>query len=1091
MKDTESLVNRAIAIRCREQQPTIVHLTPYTGKKYSSSMMYIQISYCIINVQSCLTACSIGKTRIFNLMFASLLSDTIPDSLTSLYDHVEPVVSLGYINGGHGNATALQLFRENWIYPNIAEIILRDALLTTLPNFMETMFPNLQSLEIAGNKLTELPESFPWTDNSKELPDNLSRTDFMQNQYATSEFLDVPTNLFRRTYVLDNNMITSVANLFFHGDLQKITMRSNGLTYLHSDTFANVTGLQYLDLSANELTYLSLGLFRTLFMLKRMDLSENNLTYINSSDFDFNNELVYLSIANNSLETLEAGAFVKLKKLEVLHLENNLFHFLHSDAFPVDSLNFKELYLDHNPLFTLPTFIFWFRWLNLASLRHTLIRFENFTDFVIKLQNDRTQIAHSVIDSASDSDISDLMKQSINPPLVDLSHSRISHLSLEESYDSDYEFFIIVFLHFKFDLTGNPIVCDCNISNINKYLSAFEQNGSISNLHSVLRTWTCAEPVELKGTVIVDVKEEQTYCAVALDNCPHKCSCYQKSISGHIIVDCRWDNLSLVHNTLPAGDLELWYSHNNISDILENPSFSRVVSLDLSFNKLESIDGRLFQQMSNLRFLNLTSNHLTYLPDSIARLRLKSVSLSSNYFKCDCKSLWMKTWLKRSVNVIKDWTSLTCTTSDGTSHVFVEVDDNQFVCKDKDPEFDELGRVIVPSVVSATIVVFLVCVCIAVYTFRLEIKVILFVYFGIHPFDDNDKFENENIDCVIVHSSLQTDWVMERLVGLLESSNYNFIVCDMARDFVVGYSFQENLRKTVHCSKRMIFLISQDWNPVAESFGIAWGMAQDKIREARSNYGIIVTHKMKRHEINDKDIQMFIKRGRYIDSSEKLFENKVLYYMPQQKKTPDAMAEFYSSRYRLTDVSVKYYVNQVETGEIEQTDDDITSTTLCENSKFGVFISYGETDLNYAMNTLVPIIEENGLNYCLPDKDFVVGASKEGNILNAVQSSCKTIFIVSPTHVSDEWSLFTFRTAYEKSLREKTNHLIVIIKDETDTENDIQDEEMRHYLKNYICLQQNDRWFKKKLINSLMVVQEQTLTTDIRPNNPQSITIDE
>ena len=65
----------------------------------------------------------------------------------------------------------------------------------------------------------------------------------------------------------------------------------------------------------------------------------------------------------------------------------------------------------------------------------------------------------------------------------------------------------------------------------------------------------------------------------------------------------------------------------------------------------------------------------------------------------------------------------------------------------------------------------------------------------------------------------------------------------------------------------------------------------------------------------------------------------------------------------------------------------------------------------------------------------------------------------------DEWSLFTFRTAYEKSLRERSNHLIVVITNEV--ANDKLDKEVRQYLSSYVSLNANDRWFEQKLFNGL------------------------
>jgi hypothetical protein len=119
---------------------------------------------------------------------------------------------------------------------------------------------------------------------------------------------------------------------------------------------------------------------------------------------------------------------------------------------------------------------------------------------------------------------------------------------------------------------------------------------------------------------------------------------------------------------------------------------------------------------------------------------------------------------------------------------------------------------------------------------------------------------------------------------------------------------------------------------------------------------------------------------------------------------------------------------------------------------------------------LLPLLEEKGFSCCISDRDFVAGASIEENILNAVERSDRTIFILTPAHVQDEWSLFTFRVGYERALREKSNHLLVIIKEEVDFKD--LDEEIRHYLKNYICLHINDRWFQKKLFNGMPLLKD-------------------
>ena len=96
--------------------------------------------------------------------------------------------------------------------------------------------------------------------------------------------------------------------------------------------------------------------------------------------------------------------------------------------------------------------------------------------------------------------------------------------------------------------------------------------------------------------------------------------------------------------------------------------------------------------------------------------------------------------------------------------------------------------------------------------------------------------------------------------------------------------------------------------------------------------------------------------------------------------------------------------------------------------KSHAFISYADEDIGYVVNNLQPLLESQGYKLCIADRDFIPGAPKEENILNAIHSSKRTLFILSKNHILDEWSLFTFRAAFEKTLREKRNHLIVIIK---------------------------------------------------------------
>jgi hypothetical protein len=94
------------------------------------------------------------------------------------------------------------------------------------------------------------------------------------------------------------------------------------------------------------------------------------------------------------------------------------------------------------------------------------------------------------------------------------------------------------------------------------------------------------------------------------------------------------------------------------------------------------------------------------------------------------------------------------------------------------------------------------------------------------------------------------------------------------------------------------------------------------------------------------------------------------------------------------------------------------------------FLTYSERDIHIALKTLTPILQKQNYILHVPDRDFVPGASKEENILKAIDTCRHTIFLLSGPYLEDEWSLFTFRSASEKSIRQRCNHMIVVVIDD-------------------------------------------------------------
>lgn len=1045
-----------MAITCNEEKR--IHLTEYDREPNTHVMFHVEIINCTIDMVNLNNLLNVADTKV--LVIAAGINNTLThdDSDHDQQDAMKNVASFAYINLYEHIQQLSDIFKVNVSYYLLAEITLKNISLTMLPVDIDKIFPNLQTLELSKNKFVLPPEQFPWTDEPIELPRNISRSPFFQNHYSAADHVEIPDNIFRRYFELDGNKIENLEIFGFHGMLHKIGLKSNGLHTVGSRTFSNVTGLQNLDISDNKLVILPNDVFIGLNALRKLDISGNQIVRLPGGIFDDLVSLRYLSLANNSIESIPAGMFSSLHNLQELRLEHNKLTELNPYSFPIDSINLKELHFQFNPLQYLPQFPFWIRSLVLANFHSTQISFKNFTHFLEQV--DALQVYQSVIASVSSSDVSSLIEREGELRTIDLTNCNISTLGLTEHLTADTKHILLVLLvHFKFDIRNNPLICDCNINTISKFIETNEINGTLSKDEYFFKDWICQAPTELSGRHMLKVEPEETYCKVTVTDCPPECYCFKRAVVNNIIVDCRNRKIHRLHTTLPAGRLELWYGDNNITEINTITHSENIIILDVSYNKIDTVSGNVIKQMTNLEELMLHSNVLAYLPIELRLVKLVRISIWPNPFTCDCKTQWMKDWLVKNKQSVIDWYNVACKIENGDGMLILEVPDGRFVCHEKS-NFDEIRHVVIPSIASSTVIICVLILTIIFYAYRLECKVLMFIYLGVHPFDNDSEKRNEDIDCVVVHSGLETDWVMEQIVSLLEHENYHFVVCDMVRDFIVGYSFQENLSRTVRHSKRMIFCLSHDWQSPVESFTIAWRIAQEKIKETKSHYGIIVSHEMKANEIEDKDLRRFIERGRFVDSTDKLFRNKIVYYMPHTQKPHSEGIQCLHFRRN------SEYISRCFINSYCQVESEVASNSVIDiGANTHVFISYHDNDFQYVLKELLPLCNEKGFTYCIADRDFVPGASIDENILNAIERSHRTILILSPSHIENEWSLFTFRTAFQKSLRENSNHLLVLIKEEVEDMN--LDEEIRHYLKSYICLNANDRWFQKKLFNGL------------------------
>ncbi len=100
------------------------------------------------------------------------------------------------------------------------------------------------------------------------------------------------------------------------------------------------------------------------------------------------------------------------------------------------------------------------------------------------------------------------------------------------------------------------------------------------------------------------------------------------------------------------------------------------------------------------------------------------------------------------------------------------------------------------------------------------------------------------------------------------------------------------------------------------------------------------------------------------------------------------------------------------------------------NFKYDAFIAYSShgEERTWVHTTLREKLEgEFGLRLCFYYRDFKLGVDLADAIVEAINSSSKTLLILSPTFLESGWCEFEVRMAKEKLMTERRDSLVVVI----------------------------------------------------------------
>lgn len=157
-------------------------------------------------------------------------------------------------------------------------------------------------------------------------------------------------------------------------------------------------------------------------------------------------------------------------------------------------------------------------------------------------------------------------------------------------------------------LGGNPLICDCRVYDLLRYLEDRLEPEARSMFEIVPGNLTCAAPSEWRGIAVKKLSSLKIQCPLPkLVDCPQPCVCSERPADSALIVDCSGLNLSQSPVNLPdplkldtrvlwprrikLNHTELWLKRNSIVMLPWNtaPGYNRVTQLYLSHNNISTL----------------------------------------------------------------------------------------------------------------------------------------------------------------------------------------------------------------------------------------------------------------------------------------------------------------------------------------------------------------------------------------------------------------------------------------------------------------------------------------------------------------------
>ncbi|CAO1335324.1 unnamed protein product [Diamesa hyperborea] len=393
----------------------------------------------------------------------------------------------------------------------------------------------------------------------------------------------------------------------------------------------------------------------------------------------------------------------------------------------------------------------------------------------------------------------------------------------------------------------------------------------------------CAEPVNLRGTKLLNLKLSDIVCPIeSIDErpkiCPIQCECLTVPGIMGLLVNCDSINLNKIpqltnSNNLDFNHIELTIVNNSIVELPTAPSypgFEKIFKIFASNNHIRNIV--LANIPRKLQVLDLTNNNLTDISEEVLltmkRQHMK-VLLSKNPYSCVCSTSSFINIVKELPNVFLDFDTITC--ADGRLMKNLNLID---LCVDSQMVLQVFGALFVAS---------LFLIMGIYYKYQKQIKIWLYAHnWCLWLVLDKETEEGKYYDAFIVFSHHDDEYVAD-LISKLESGPNPYKCCIHLRDWAPGELIPTQVINSVNNSRRTILILSEHFH---ESHWANWEFRvahANSYAERRSRIIVIMKDNINMSNLNP-DLQQFLKINTSLKYDDPLFWNKLKYAMPHKEK---------------------------------------------------------------------------------------------------------------------------------------------------------------------------------------------------------------